>query len=250
MAFPLLTVGHVLNHAPDGYGVNVMLKSGESPMLPVMVGTHGPNDALRVNAPELPGRGTWGLIAFPHGDSRNGVWICSYNTNSLDAFTGAAGDTAVRYRSHLSGHWDMVDQNGNTAEQWPDGSSLVVGNGGTLPSTFRHTVDSSGKRQRTALTHAQRVPKPPGPLPRVFTHASGATVTITAAGVVSELSAAGQLINVGAVGDTLRKLIDERLVAAFNSHQHQSTGNAGSITSTPIVQLVTANVATTHLMGG
>jgi hypothetical protein len=183
MGMPLLTVGHVLNHAPDGHGVQVMLKSGESPMLPVLVGTHGPNDGLRVNQMELPGRGTWGLIAFPHGDARNGIWICSYNTNALDAFSSGPSDTAMRYRSHFSGHWDMLDNAGNAAEVWPDGSSMVVGNGGAVPTAYRHTVDATGARQRTVLTHAQRVAAPPAPMPRVFTHASGATASIDPTGL-------------------------------------------------------------------
>ncbi len=39
MPLPLLTIGHVSNHAPDVHGVYVILKSGESPLLPVQVGT-------------------------------------------------------------------------------------------------------------------------------------------------------------------------------------------------------------------
>jgi hypothetical protein len=245
MAMPLLTVGHVIAQAADGHGVHVMLKSGESPLLPVQVGTHGPNDGLRVNQMELPGRGTWGLIAFPHGDSRNGLWICSYNCNSLDAFASGPADTAMRYRSHFSGHWDLLDNSGNTAEVWPDGSSLVVGNGGVVPTVHRHTVDATGARQRTVLTAAQRVAVTPAPMPRVYTHASGATMTVSTTGAVTEMSAAGQTIGVGAMGDTLFRLIDERLAAFFDAHVHSDSG-AGP----PTVAMNLATLATAHLHGG
>lgn len=250
MAFPLMTTGHVLSHDEDRHAVYVMLKSGESPLLPVEVGRHGPADALRTSHGELPGRGTWGLIAFPHGDARNGVWLVSYQANQLDAFTAAPGESAVRYSSHLSGHWSHMGQDGSTTEVWPDGSSMVTGNGGAVPATYRHILDSTGRRIRAPLTQSQRVPSPPAAFPRVYTHASGATMVVSAAGEISEFSAAGQLIQVGAVGDTLRKIIDERLIPLFNAHVHLGGNGGGSPTGAPTVPLTLAGTATQHLVAG
>jgi hypothetical protein len=245
MPFPLLTTGSVRAHDPDNHGVYVTLKSGESPMLSVRVGTHGPADALRINHAELPGRGTMGLIAFPHGDARNGVWLASYPANCLDAFTAAPSETAVRYASHLSGHWKYLGQDGSSTEMWPDGSSLVVGNGGVPAVTHRHILDQNGARVRSVLTQAQRVPSPPAPFPRVFTHASGAVESIFATGAFATTAAAGQMINISALGDAVLHLVDERMVTAFNNHTHPANN------AVPAQQItVVTTVTTTHLHGG
>jgi hypothetical protein len=252
MSLPSLTTGHVINHAPDGHAVYVMLRSGESPVLPIQVGTHGPNDALRGHHRPLPGRGTWGLIAFPHGSAQNGVWVTSYATNSQDAVTAGPGDTAVDYHSHLSGYHRLLDQNGNLAEVFPDGSSYVVGNGGTVPTFYRHIVDSTGARIRVPFTQAERRPTAAPPMPRVFTGPGGSTISVTADGVVNEFSASGQRVNIGAMGDTLYRLIDERFVALFNSHQHTNVTSGGGVSGPPQVsqQIVIGSQTTSHLFAG
>ena len=191
-----------------------------------------------------------GLVAFPHGDARNGVWVTSYAANMLDAFTAAPGETAVRYRSHISGHWEHVAQDGSTTEVWPDGSSMVTGNGGVVPETYRHTLDAGGARVRTPLTQATRVPNPPAAMPRVYKHVSGATTIVHANGMVEEYSAAGQRINVGAVGDTLYRLIDERILTYYNSHTHGGVQEGNDHTLPPDVQLTVMEVATQHLYAG
>ena len=101
----------------------------------VRMGLHGPADGLRVNHPAMPGRGTEGIVLFPFGDNRNGVWICSLYVQQMDALTSDT-DQFLEYNSHRSGHWRMLDGQGNFTESFADGSSLVVGCGAARSATY------------------------------------------------------------------------------------------------------------------
>ena len=188
--FPLPTMppfatGTVVGQAGDSYGVNVLLDGrlgGSGPTLPVDVGTHGPRDGLRVEQPPLPTKGTRGLIAFPHGDHRNGIWICSISGPLHDALTSRNGLENVSYQSHFSGFWRMLDEGGNLTIAWPDGSSLTVG---VAPQPTRHIVTAGQQRQTVPFTQGQRVASTPSPMPLVYNHASGLTLTISAGGAVT-----------------------------------------------------------------
>ena len=77
MSTPWCALAQVTAQDPDNGALTVIFRSGQLPGLPVKYGYQGPADALRISQPPLPGRGTWGLVAFPNGDIRNGIWICS-----------------------------------------------------------------------------------------------------------------------------------------------------------------------------
>ena len=94
---PLVATGMVTSQDGDRYRVYVMLDGaalGQMPALGVCVGTHGPRDGVRVKAAPLPTKGTRGVILFPRGDIRNGVWVCSVEGPENDALPGKPGLTA------------------------------------------------------------------------------------------------------------------------------------------------------------
>lgn len=162
----------------------------------------GAADGLRVNHKALPGRGTEGLVLFPGGDNRNGFWIASIYAQAMDALT-TQNDPYLEYDSHWSGHYRILDKNGNLTESHADGSFLQVGSGTAPPPTSRHTVDAKQVRQVTPLAQAQRVPNPPPPFNFTLRHITGTVALIDTAGnvVVSGAPAASSTHTFG--GTTL-----------------------------------------------
>lgn len=172
MGIPLITVGIVQSQDPDGGGLQVLLRTGgQSPTAPVKVGYLGAADALRINQVSLPGVGSWGLIAFPYEDSRNGVWLLTLLPSQIDAIvslTSGSGpvdsrESFLEYKSHWSGFWNLLDYLGQSATSFPDGSWAVVASGAVpaaLPTVYRHTLQS-GARIRTPFTAADRVKTSP-----------------------------------------------------------------------------------------
>lgn len=191
---PTISVGMVTAHAPAIHGVNVTMRtSGQALGWPVRIGLNNSADGLRISQRPLPGIGTWGLIAFPYGDERNAIWLCSIHPSSIDAITtnGDELDPFLDYEAHFSGYWSMLDGLGNYAAQWPDGSHLTIASGVGLPATFRHTVDAQQAQQRVAFTHAERVPSPPTPFTLQYVSAAGTSVQVDASGSVTVSGAAG-----------------------------------------------------------
>jgi hypothetical protein len=78
---------------------------------------------------------------------------------------------------------------------------------------------------------------------------TSATITTASASVVASASASitAPAITLGASGQTLRKLVDDRLVAAFNAHTHPDpiTGNTGAPNTT-----IGAGQTTSTVQGG
>lgn len=145
------------------------------------MGIHGPADGLRVSHKAMPGRGTEGLVVFPAGDNRNGIWICSLYVQQMDSLTSDT-DQFLEYESHWSGHLHLLDGQGNFTEAFADGSFLQIGAGTTPPATYRHTVDSQQKRQAVQVTQSERVTIPPPPFNVTLRHASGTTAAIDPSG--------------------------------------------------------------------
>lgn len=202
--FPSITKAVVLNQDPDNYQLIVSAigrLGGQSPAVRVRVLTHGPRDAVRGNFPELPFPGTWGLVAFPSEDGRNGHWIGATEPALIDASPNAAAQVPPRYQAHYAGGWSFTGPDGTTAEAMADGSYFLSGN--TLPVPTRHTLDGNQKRQATVFTAGERNPNPPGPYPATFAHKSGASVAFTAAGAVSASAAAGETLTLSANGATV-----------------------------------------------
>ena len=223
--------------------LNCRFKSGAGPGIPVRMGLQGAADGVRVNQSPMPGPLTWGLVAFPGGDSRSGVWITSVYTSDVDAFTGD-GDPYINYQSHWSGAYDLLDGNGQRWSGTPDGSYWCQAQTPGPPTLTKHVVDATQTRVPKAVTPASLVTTAPAPMPWRYHHASGTqvdiaddghiTIQIAAVGVVVEISAvgavtfslpAGQTFDVtggGSAGDALALV--SKLVTAFNAHLHEDGG--------------------------
>ena len=244
MISPIQT-GMVIAQDGTNHGVMVLLEGpggaaqGIGGPLSVQVGTHGPRDAMRIQADPLPSVGTRGLIMFPRSDIRNGVWVCSLSAtlNSASPFT--PGFTSGKYEAQYSGLWRLDDEAGQTTTVWPDGSSLVVSASGAVPSVTRYIVDpTNAVNPKVAQSFAQstRVKSAPSAYTAVYTHASGAKLTISPAGAITANVAAGQLFNFeqgGATASDALALVS-KLVMAFNAHKHSGITTGSGQSGTPV----------------
>ena len=157
----------------------VFRSSGQEPGLFVRFMCYGSADALRIDAPPLPVVGTWGIVAFPTNDIRNGVWLGSYYPAFQDAINASdsPADAFQDYSSHYSGAWSLTDARGQRALQHPDGSYQTVGSGAAaLPVAYRHIVDSTGAQQRVPFPQSQRVPSPPSAYAIRTQHVTGTNI--------------------------------------------------------------------------
>lgn len=200
MSTPSLSNARVLSVDVPSRRLTVSLPSTQ--IVVVQMGIHGPADGLRVSHPAMPGRGTFGLVAFPAGDNRNGIWICSIYSSQLDALT-SDNDQFLEYNSHWSGHFDMLDQFGNYTQSFADGSYIQVGSGTTRPDTFRHTVDPQQNQQLTPLTQAERVPNPPPAFHATLNHSSGTIIAVDPQGNTTATGAPNATLTVSFGGSTL-----------------------------------------------
>ena len=210
MSMPLLTVGVVAAQDPDGGGVTVLLRTSlQAPGYPVKMMYYGPADQLRIKQTPLPSRGTWGLVAFPYGDNRNGIWLGSFLPAGIDAITattaGAAGatDAFIDYEAQFSGFWKLIDGLGNMAMQWPDGTSFVLGATSGVPTTYYHVVDPTQARIKEPIAQSTRVPDPPSAYNLSFQMTSGLSVTVDPSGNMTVTSASGT-ITLSTQNDTLQ----------------------------------------------
>ena len=235
MAMPLITVAQVVSHVPDNGAMNVILRtSGQSPGFPVRMGYTGPADSLRIRQRPMPVRGSWGLVAFPYGDARNGIWLCSILPNLADALTSTSAgatdtDPFIDYDSQYSGFWKLIDGQGQLAMEFPDGSSLVVGASGALPTIYRHTVGANNARSKIPFTSTDRIASPPStPFVMNLTLASGANISTDSAGniTITAGESGGGSIFINAAG------------TSFSGNVQVGTGATGSFT-TPTGQTVT-----------
>jgi hypothetical protein len=246
-----LQVGRVISQDPANHAVWVMFPSTQMPAISVKIGLRGAADAFRINHASLPSRGTYGVVGFLAGDNRSGVWLCSLYVQQMDALT-TDSDPTLDYHSHWSGYYDLINENGDLAQSFPDGTFLVVSGAAVKPTMFRHIVDDQQNRQTIPLTDAQRVPNPPPAKHVYLSTASGTTVHIDPSGNVTIQAKTGTInltapnnINLGSLGETIYRLVDERMVALFNAHVHLS-GGAGI----PTTQMAIGSQTTTVTRAG
>lgn len=202
MAFPLIGVGMVVSHHPSRHAVYVMLRSGQMPSQPVQVGFDGPADAVRLSQEELPTKGTWGVICFPQGDSRNGIWLRSYYAQNQDAIPSDT-DPFLHYKAEWSGYWEHRDKSGNESRVFPDGTAITYSATGALPTVYRHVVDGAQVRQQVPFTQTERVPNPPAPFIYTMAHASGTQVQVDSAGNTTVTGASSATLTLNFGGTTL-----------------------------------------------
>jgi hypothetical protein len=258
----------VLGQDGDAYRVVVVLEGfagGQGPTVPVTVLTHGPRDALRIKQPPLPTKGTRGLVLFPRGDPRNGVWIGAVDGPMNDASATQVGMENIDYESHFSGYWRMLDESGNLTVTWPDGSNVSVGS--PPAAATRHVVTAGQQRQQVSFAQADRVKSAPGAMPMVLRHASGAQVQVAANGDVSITSphnvtivasgavtinaqnAAAQ-ISIGGTGESLLALMTSAAAAIFNAHQHSGVQPGGGNSGGPTTTIAGSPALTSTLVAG
>ena len=237
-------------------------------------------DALRVKQKPLPQVGTWGLVVFPYGDIRNGLWLGAYLPSAMDALTGtqasgqAATDPFIDYEAHFSGDWRLLDGLGNLSKQFADGSFIIGASGTTLPTVYRHTVDANNAQETLAYTRGDRIPAPPSPFNFIFQHATGTklevnssgavsvsgistlsiqfggtTLTISAAGLVTLALTGSETLNItqggGSASDFLALV--SKLVSAFNGHTHSGVQSGGSPTGTPTSPISASTISSTAI---
>lgn len=185
MTAPLL-IGIVTAQDPQNDGVVVSFKqSGQIAGASVKILHHGAADGVRISQRPLPGVGTWGLIAFPNGDLRNGIWLGSYYPSMVDAVASGPTDFFLDYEAHWSGWWRLLNDHGEMATVFPDGTALTVNATGDIPATYRHIVGADQKQERREFTQAERVPTIPTPFTVKLATASGVTVEISPTGAIT-----------------------------------------------------------------
>lgn len=191
----------MISHDPPNRLV-VDIPSAQVLGLGVRMLIHGPADGVRVNHAALPGRGTWGIVVFPYGDPRNGLWIGSFYPSQQTAYT-SIDDPFLEYNSHFSGAYETLDQTGQWTKSFPDGTFIQVSGVSASvakPAMHRQTVDPQQNQKLTPFTDGQRVPNKPAPRTLTIHHATGASVVIDDQGNVIVSSAQGK--NVTVVSDT------------------------------------------------
>lgn len=257
---PLITTGICISQDPDNGAVGVLLNTtGQGMPAPVKVLYYGPADSLRINQQPLPGVGSLGLLAFPHGDIRNGVWMGTILQSGIDAITSTSSgvgptdalDAFTRFTSHWSGHAELLDAFGQTATQWIDGSYLAVasdaGPSGVpeFPMLTRHVVNDGQVRMRQITGFDDRVDEVQDPPFNFgFAHASGTNIyidpdgSLTVSGVGDMTYSTSGDVNVSASGAiTLTAsgqmtLTAEQRMALNSSQDIDFTSNGGNVNIT------------------
>jgi hypothetical protein len=250
---PVLTNARVLAVDVKNRRLTVDLPSRQVVVVRMLI--HGPADGVRVTHPAMPGRFTEGLVVFPAGDNRNGIWLGSIYSSQMDALTTDT-DEFLEYSSHWSGAYEMLDGQGRWTKSFPDGTYIQVSDGTAKPPTYRHTVDAQQNQQLTPFTDQQRVPSPPSARHIFIKHASGTTqhtdpqgnLTVTGAegatctlafggatviidkdGNISASAASGQQVILNANGGSVQ--IDQHgainVNAAGGQHLNVSAGGGG-----------------------
>lgn len=226
--FPSFQECQVFSVDPNKRRVTVLTASGQQ--VEVRMGYPGPADAVRVAHHALPGRGSWGLCAFPYGDNRVGIWVCGTYPHLEDALTTET-DPFMEYNSHWSGAYEMMDQSGQWIKSFPDGTFLQVSGSATKPKMYRHTVDQDQVQQLTEFTDSQRVPNKPNPRYLYLSHASGTTAQIDPKGNTSVTGAKDATFTITFNSATI--VIDSNgsiTATAANGQQFQANANNASVT--------------------
>lgn len=251
---PLVTTGMVVSQDPANGGVNVVLKTSlGGPAISVRM-TYEYADPLRIKQSPLPVKGTWGILLFPYGDVRNGFWLRSYLPSQQDAINAsspsanpqdAVTDAFQDYEAHWSGYWRLLDYKGQETIVWPDGTTLVIGLGTAVPTTYRHVVENNAKTQ-SEFTQGQRVPNPPEPFLVNINFANGFSILINGSGGVTINFPSGEFFNItqNEISPSDSLVLVSKFLSAFNTHVHGGVQRGGSATDPPVTQLTTSDVET------
>lgn len=196
--FPTILEGRVTAHDIPNRRLIVELPSVQMLGIGVKMLYHGPADGVRVHHRAMPGRGTWGICAFPAGEPINGIWLGSFYNSFLTALT-TDNDPFAEYSAHWSGAYEHLDVSGHWIKSFPDGTWLQVSDQTTKPTLNRQVVNADQSQELKEFSDGERVPNPPSdPYTLTINHGSGATVVIDPSGNVSITAKSGQLVSVTA----------------------------------------------------
>ena len=199
---------------------------------------------------DLPRKGDWGIVVFPHGSDLHPVWLGSLyqDFNSL-----ATANEQEKISHHDSGIWTKTDKDGNYEFAYPDGSYLRIGSGTALSGRTRQRRQGSAREN---LSYS--VPSKPAPTV-YFKQSTGTAITIDPAGnitlsgsaeVTVESQVSGPHVHIGGAvaEDFVGKLAGmAKIVATFNSHTHPGITRglaASDPPSTPITLLPATDYST------
>lgn len=174
-------LAQVTDALPSDHAVEVMLSS--------LSGSYGgsPSRALKVHVMEhragmyhgnldLPRRGDWGLVVFPHGSDQLPVWIGSLYQ---DFNTLATANEQERISQHDSGVWSRTAKDGTVEWSHPSGTFIHVGTGTALSSRTRQERQGATRRE---VPYA--IPPRP-PITVHVQHSSGTLVSIDPTGNIT-----------------------------------------------------------------
>ena len=223
--YPYFSKALVMSVDPHAHGVYVTLASGQQPALPLKVLQQDASSAS-VKHGVLPRPGTWGLVCFPGGDSRSGVWLGATYLAQQNAYTTET-DPNVEYNLHPSGAFEWMDGNGQWAKEFPDGTFITCGTTGAKPTLNRHIVNPDQTQSFENLPDATRVPNPPSPFIFTISHPSGVTIEINAGtvAITGNVTIAGSLT---VTGDITAGQGDQNISSINHLHTNVSTGTANS----------------------
>lgn len=203
--FDLISVAQVYAVHPTRHTITIMDITGQIFDTETYVGNSGAADAIRINQEELPSIGTWGLVAFPFGDNRNSIWVCSIPIGPIDAVNcdPSNPDPYLRYLSHYSGFFRTLDREGNMCSYFPDGTYVKVGSDTSVPTTYHNVVNGQTKAVLPLLP-TDRITTVPAPFNAYISHPSGTTVGIDPSGNTTINIASGAEYQVVSGSNTIK----------------------------------------------
>jgi phage baseplate assembly protein gpV len=235
--FPLLQEGRVISVDVPNRRLTVDIPSAQILGVRVRMSYAGPADGVRVKHDAMPGRGTWGLVAFPYNDARNGIWLGSFYPALNTAHTSNT-DQFLEYNSHWSGAYEMLDGQGQWTKSFPDGTFIQVASATTKPATFRQTVDPTQTQQLTAFPDSERVANPPAQkFNLTIAHGSGTTIKIDPNGNVTLVASnASVTVTTPTVKINGQLQVTGNITAGFGTsdqvdmqlHRHSGAGGTGT----------------------
>ncbi|MHB1954472.1 MAG: hypothetical protein ACYCOU_12065 [Sulfobacillus sp.] len=204
-----LEIGIVIGNDPPKHSVIVAFPNSLQPIGMSVQVLKTTADGVRIHQTELPGIGTWGLIAFPYGSDINGIWLGAYYPSQSTAITSTDTfpDAFITYHSHFNNIYSLMDGNANVLWSHPStltgdgtGTWLAIGSSSNKPPVYQYVVDAKTQElKRQQFTDAEHLPAVPAPYVHAH-HPSGLdfladpsgnltlatnTATVTATGNIS-----------------------------------------------------------------
>lgn len=233
---PLLTHAVVTGVSSNPLLIYVRLPSTQGTGIPVSPSFFGTADDLRIQQHPLPRIGTLGLVAFPYGDARNGVWLAS-----VYPFVGPnaqQNDATAYYRSEWTGEVEMMSGAGDYYHRFPDGSYITLADSTSPPVITRNTVNAQQEKESVAYEDSTRRSGAVDPKPFRFRHSTGAIIDVDGSGNFKLTTPGGNVFEIGdnVDGNPNGLLLAQAFVSAFNQHTHPGNGRP------PTVQIQVPNV--------